>query len=100
MSKFVKFLGRAALAGKQIAVYESGDGFKVAAETVGGKPVLYSYRDDDGETHTVAVRDLELSAVEFDAFEDRVTAGLAGGSDARIVQRALVEMGYPAQAFE
>ncbi|THF64329.1 hypothetical protein [Pseudothauera rhizosphaerae] len=72
MGKFVKFLGRCALNGKQIAVYENGGGsFRLSAETVGGKPVFYSYRDERGRSHTVVV----------------------GGSDARIVQRGLIEMG-------
>jgi len=100
MGKFVKFLGRSALNGKQIAVYENGEGFKLSAETVGGKPVLYSYRDEYGEKRTAAVADLELSAAEFEAFEDRVSIGIVGNSDARIVQRGLVEMGYPDTAFE
>ncbi|THF55930.1 hypothetical protein [Pseudothauera rhizosphaerae] len=96
MGKFVKFLGRCALNGKQIAVYENGGGsFRLSAETVGGKPVFYSYRDERGRSHTVAVRDMELSADEFDSFEDRVSAGVVGRSDARIVQRGLIEMGYP-----
>ena len=100
MDKFVKFLGKAALAGKQIAVYESGDGFRLAAETVGGKPVLYSYRDSEGEKHTVAVPHLELTVHEFEAMEDRVFSGITVGSDVRVVQRALIEMGYPAESFE
>jgi len=100
MGKFVKFLGRSALNGKQIAVYENGEGFKLSAETVGGKPVLYNYRDEEGNKKTVAVRDLDLSAEGFEKFEDRVSRGTVGGSDARIVQRGLIEMGYPEDAFE
>lgn len=99
--KFIKHVGKCALAGKSVVAYEESDGrVRVSAETIGGKPVLYGFLDRDGERHTVAVRDRVMSRAEFEKFEDSLSAGIVGTQDVRIVQRALIELGYPADSFE
>jgi hypothetical protein len=94
MSEFVKFLGGCALGGKQVAVYKDGDGFRLAAETVGGKPVTYTYKDRAGIRQVATVRDKHLSAEGMEAFEEAVSAGYQP-RDANIVNRALRAMGHP-----
>lgn len=60
--------GYCALAGKFVVVYE------LRAETISGKRVRTSYTDEE--------------------YENELSAGLASRSDARIVERALRDMGY------
>jgi hypothetical protein len=92
--KFTRYLGRSALAGRLIAVYENGEGFIVAAETIGGGPVLFEYADARGRTRTAAIQARKMSAAQFDAFEDRCRHGVLGPSDVLIVERALNELRF------
>lgn len=93
--QFVEFLGGAALAGKMVAVYRDGEAYTLKAETVGAKPVVYSYRDAKGRRHHRTLPALTLSPEEYEALVDRVTSGVVGHQDARIVHRALIELGWP-----
>lgn len=95
--EFVKFLGHCALAGKQIAVYRNSDeSYTLHAETVGGKPLRYTYKDRNGNTQHATVNDLTLSSDDFERFEERSSVGSISRGDASVVCRALIEMGYPA----
>lgn len=76
MKTFVKFLGNAALNDKQVAVYKEGDGYKLIAESVGGKRIS-------------GMRVLTMDAQQYEDFVCRVSEGIVGNSDARIVDRTL-----------
>ena len=93
---FKEFLGKCALNGKQIAVYENGDEITVKAETVGGKGVRYIYHDDKGEKKWAALKPMVLTREDYESFKEFVSDGFAGSQNAVIVQRVLEEMGYPA----
>ncbi|WP_028008658.1 hypothetical protein [Solimonas flava] len=98
MKKFVKFLGNAAIAGKQVAVYKTESGYQLEAETVGGHAVRYGYRDGEGKMQYRTVPSLTLSDEGYDAFCDRIGHGCASAQDVRITQRALIAMGFPSDA--
>lgn len=96
--EFIKFLGKAALNGKQIAIYRDNGNMIVSLETVGGKAIRY--KADFGEGRQwLTLGKVCMTPAEFEEFEERMTAGIYGPSDARIVQRALVELGYHAENF-
>lgn len=92
--KFIKFLGGCFLAGKSVAIYKSGEGYRVTAETAGGNPVRFQQHSESGKRGWKTLPSAKMSEEQYEAFEDRVTRGLTP-QDANIVARALVEMGYP-----
>ncbi|EBG3748882.1 hypothetical protein FIX32_21510 [Salmonella enterica] len=100
MSTFVKYLGHSKLNGMSVVVSKDGDKYILKAETIGFKPLTFTYRDENGVRRITSVPKMTLSEAQFEAFENEVTRGIYSPSDAVIVYRALIKMGYPEEFFE
>lgn len=93
--EFIKFLGQAALNGKQIVVYRDGDKIVVQPETVGFKPIRYQ-TEVDGDQVWRTCQTLRMTPEKYDEWEDSVIDPMNG---AITVKNALIQCGYPAEAF-
>lgn len=94
--EFIKFVGRAAVAGKQVAVYRDGADRVLRAETVGGNRVRVQYTDEQGGKQWKTLSDLRLDEERYESLmtglEDGRTPGSPGG-DGVVTRRALELLG-------